>query len=252
MTQAQNAIAAPTSRRNFIKSSAALAVTSVSTVALSKVGMARIVPEHPDRALFEAIAEWQGGHEEQERLWGICSQLDDLARETEPPMPSELFEALDMPGGEHLPDMEVGWHESSLRNFVDTGRVFQTSGEKLPKDGLRTDIWWDDIPQATRQRAGELLQVKLDYMEKLNAHWKEAKEAEDRFSDQVSKQSDRIMEIAGMSVCTGEGLAAKCQVFLDEPMFDDLTGEFGSEAGFIANALIADIRGAVERGTFTA
>ena len=234
-------------RRKVFSMSAALTVAGVSTVALAKAGAA-----HPDRALFEAIAEWQSGHEEQERLWGISTQLGDLASETEPPIPSELFEALEMPGEKRLPDMEGGWAESSLRKFVDTGQVLLTSREKLPKDGLRTELWWDDIPQPTRQRVGELLQVKLDYEQKLAAHRGKTKEAEGRFSDQVSKRWDQLMEIAGMSVYTGEGLAAKCQALLDEPMFDDMTGKLGSEEGFIASCLIADIREAVERGAFTA
>ncbi|HUQ36663.1 MAG TPA: twin-arginine translocation signal domain-containing protein [Aestuariivirga sp.] len=80
MEKANNFITASPSRRNFIKSSAAaLAVASVSTVALAKAGM-----DHPDRALFEAIAEWRGGLEEQERLWDISVQLGDLESETEP------------------------------------------------------------------------------------------------------------------------------------------------------------------------
>lgn len=239
-------------RRKMFAVSAALAVASVSTVALAKAGMGRADPEHPDRALFEAIAEWQRGHVEQERLSDIHSQLEDLAGETEPPMPSELFEALEMPSGKRLPtDMAFGWPESSLRNYAECGQVLQSSNEKLPNDGLRTELWWDDISQATRQRAGELLQVKLAHIEKVDAHWEKAEEAEDHFADQVSKQSDKMMEIAGMSVCTGEGLAAKCQMLLAEPMFDDMTGDMGSEEGFIAKCLIADIQEAVDRGTFT-
>jgi hypothetical protein len=247
MAQAQKNIPALTSRRNFIKSSAALAVAGVSNVTLAKAGMA-----HPDRALFEAIAEWQGGHEEQERLSGILSQLEDLAGETEPPMPSELFEALEIPGEKRLPDMSVGWTESSLRDFVERGQLLRSSMEKLPNDAMRTDLWWDDISPATRQRAAELLQVKLDHTAKLDAHWEKAQEAEGRFSDQALKQSDKMMEIAGMSVCTGEGLAAKCQMLLAEPVFCDMAGDLGSEAGFIAKSLIADIREAVDRGAFTA
>lgn len=249
MEKAINSITASPSRRNFIKSSAAaLAVASVSTVALAKAGM-----DHPDRALFEAIAEWKGGREEQERLSGIHDQLEDLAGETEPPVPSELFEALEMPGKPRLPyNMEVGWEEDSLRGFINDGRLLQGSTEKLPNDAMRTDLWWDDIPQATRQRAAELLQVKLNHTEKLNAHWKEAKEAEGRWSAQLDKRWNKFMKIAGMSVCTGEGLAAKCQMLLAEPMFDDMIGDMGSEEGFIASCLIADIREAVERGAFTA
>ena len=237
-------------RRKMFSASAALAVAGVSTVALAKAGMAA-VSGHPDRALFEAIAEWRVGHEEQERLCDIQCRLEDLAGETEPPIPSELFEALDMPDEKRLPDMSLGWLESSLRNFVESGQVLLGSTEKLP-NSIRTDMWWDDISPATRQRAAELLQVRLDYTEKQNAHWKEAEEAEVRFSDQVSKQSDRMIEIVEMSVYTGEGLAAKCQMLLAEPMFADMTGKFGSEAGFIAKSLIADIQEAVNRGAFTA
>ena len=248
MAKAINSITASPSRRNFIKSSAAaLAVASVSTVALAKAGM-----DHPDRALFEAIAEWKDGREEQERLSDIHSQLEDLAGETEPPMPSELFEALEMPGEKRLPDMAVGWGESSLRNYVEDGRLLQASTEKLPNDAMRTNLWWDDISPATRQRAAELLQVRLDHTEKVNAHWEKAQEAEGRWSAQLDKRWGRFMEIAGMSVCTGEGLAAKCQMLLDEPMFDDMTGDLGSEEGFIAKCLIADIQEAVERRAFTA
>jgi hypothetical protein len=250
MEKAQNSIAALTSRRNFIKSGAAvIAALAVPAPANAKAGMARAAPEHPDRALFEAIAEWQGGHEEQERLSGIDSQLTDLAGETEPAMPSELFEALEMPNEKLLPgDMSVGWDEADLRAFVERGTHLRLSTEKLPNDALRTDLWWDDISQTTRQRARELLQVKLEHIEKVNAHWEKAREAEDRFSNQVQKQSDRMMAIAGMSVCTGEGLAAKCQMLLDEPMF----GDYDGEAGFIANSLIADIRELVECGAFPA
>ena len=243
MEKAINSITASPSRRNFIKSSAAaLAVASVSTVALAKAGM-----DHPDRALFEAIAEWRGGHEEQERLWDISVQLGDLASETDPPIPRELFEALEMPGEKRPPNMEVGWEESSLRNLVESGQVLLGTTEKLP-NAVRTNLWWDDISPATRQRGGELLQVRLDYTEKKNAHWEKSKEAVCRFGDQVSKRWDQLMAIAGMSVYTGEGLAAKCQAFLDEAMFDDLD----DEAAFIAKTLIADIREAVERGAFTA
>ncbi|HUQ36664.1 MAG TPA: hypothetical protein VM144_09850 [Aestuariivirga sp.] len=149
-------------------------------------------------------------------------------------------------------DMEGGWPESSLRSFVERGQMLRSSTEKLPKDGLRTDMWYDEIPQATRQRAGELLQVRLDYEQKRAAHWEKSKEAEDRFGDQVSKRWNRLMAIAGMSVYTGEGLLAKCQMLLDEPIFDDMTGDMGSEEGFFASCLIADIREAVERGAFTA
>lgn len=219
-----------------------VALAGVSNVALAKAGTA-----HPDRALFEAIAEWQSGHEEQERLWGFYSQLEDLAGESEPPIPSELFEVLEMPGENRLPDMSLGWLESSLRDFVECGRLLQSFMEKLPNDAMRTDFWWDDISQATRQRAAELLQVKLDHIEKMDAHWEKAEEAEGRFADQVSKQSDKMMAIAGMSVCTGEGLAAKCQMLLAEPMFGDMV----SEAGFIAKSLIADIQEAVDRGVLS-
>ena len=35
-------------------------------------------------------------------------------------------------------------------------------------------------------------------------------------------------------------------------MFDDMTGDMGSEEGFIAKCLIADIQEAVARGAYTA
>jgi hypothetical protein len=245
MVQAKNPIAALTSRRNFIASGAALAVASVSTVALAKAGIARPAPEHADRALLEAIAEWQRGHVEQERLSDIHSQLEDLAGETEPTIPSELFEALEMPSGKRLPtDRAVGWPEPSLRDFAERGQLLQSSMDKLPNGAMRTDFWWDDISQATRQRAAELLQIRLAHTERVEAHWEKAKEAEDRFADQVSKQSDKMLQIVEMPACTGEGLAAKCQLLLAEPMFDDFSGE----AGFIAKSLVADIQEAVNSG----
>jgi hypothetical protein len=113
-------------------------------------------------------------------------------------------------------------------------------------------MWWADISPATRQRAGELLQVRLDHVEKMEAHWEKAEEAQDRFDNQVSKQFDKVMEIAEMPAQTVEGLAAKCQMLLDEPMVGDLIGDNGGEAGFIAKSLIADIQEAVARGAFTA
>jgi hypothetical protein len=227
-------------RRKMFTASAAMAIAGISTAALAQSASGQ-----PDRALFEAIAKWQRGYVEQERIGDIQSHLEDLAGETEPSMPSELLEALDMPDGKHYPtDMSRGWEEVSLRNYAETGQVLQTSGKKLPNDGLRTDLWWSDISPSTRQRAAELLAIRLGYDEKIKAHWAEAEEAGERFDDIVSQQFDLMMEIVGMPVSTVEGLAAKCQMLLDDPMLSD----HKSEVSFVAQSLIADIRGAVSSG----
>jgi hypothetical protein len=225
------------SRRSAMKQlAAAVAATGIGS-------LPAIARDHPDQALFVAIAEWHHGQEEQQRIDKVHSQIEKLATETEPAVPRELFEALNMPDGNRLPsDEQRGWDAGSLQGYAETGQSFQGKSKTLPNGVHRSEVWWQDISSSTRMRAVELLEIRVAYDALVEKHWEEAEDWQDRYGDQVSVQFDKMMEIAQMPVLTGDGLLAKCQLLLSEPIFCDMFGDMGDECGIITKALIVDIQ----------
>jgi hypothetical protein len=225
------------SRRSAMKQIAA-AVAATRIVSLPAIALG-----HPDQALFVAIAEWHQGHEEQQRIDKVHSQVEKLATETEPAVPEELFEALDMPDGKRWPtDMIRGWDAGSLQGYADSGQSFQGKSKTPPNGVHRSELWWENISPSARTRAKELLKIRTAYDQEYEKHWDNAEEWQYQFDEQVSVQFDKMMEIAQMPVFTAQGLLAKCQLLLSDPMFGDMTGNLGSECGNIAKSLIIDIQ----------
>ncbi|MEO6607830.1 MAG: hypothetical protein ABIN69_05115 [Aestuariivirga sp.] len=219
--------------KNLSRRHALTGALAIAAAALPALARAAVSDE--DTALFNVIRQWQTGKALEISFGAEHTAMERLAKVNQPPVPSELMQAIELPSGLEKPSDARGWTVKELERFAEL-----TSEGKFTR--IDTDRGYDlrftevPVPEAVRTKAQELLAVKKRYDASYDAVWKEAEAGQERFDQIVSHNTDLILQLADTPANTLEGLLAKCHVCNTEHLF-----EWHCSFNEVAQSLVKDI-----------
>ena len=200
------------SRRHALAGAAAIAAAALPTIAQA------IVP-NDDGALFDLITRWKEGKRLEQLAGNELSLQERIAEANMPTLPAALLQPLPLPTGSIEPNNKnIGWQQHELESFA---REFKSY--KVTKDDLAggVKIFVADIPMKrdVRNLAAELLPLCKQHADAQELARKGADEAQERFDEVVSANTDLIQNMADTPANTLQGLLAKCHVCQTENLF---------------------------------
>ncbi len=223
MEKAKTAIAAPTSRRNFVKSSVALALAGLAPVAMSKASAA--VPS----VSSGFAAKCQRYRELKTALDSLYEKNDiRLKRLERPELPGALLGPLEIPGFGMRPPDETkhgtslqGWSASELERLATQGKweVFvkedKKDGSVTVKSGFRA------VSRATKKRATELLTVRVAYDAEIKKWFAKVHKIENSTRGPMKKMDNALLEAMEHRVTHIGELFQKVQLAQEADLFAD-------------------------------
>ena len=143
--------------------------------------------------------------------------IKDLERQS-PDLPQPLLEPLDLPHDGLRHPGEDGWSENILKT-INQGRwsVFE-----LPNDenGLIVRETRHPVTDATRQRAGELLQHRQEYERARKAWWSQVSAIEKTFQMPLDAMDDIAFEALAHPIRTMAEMVKKIEIGEEINLFD--------------------------------
>ena len=227
MEKAQNSITAPTSRRNFIKSGAAvIAALTVPAIAHTAPNLPMAVAKKSGAAVPSLTGEFAAKRQTFRDLKIALNNLYEandikLERLVHPELPAALLKPLEIPGnGKKAPD-ENGWSSSELERLASSGKweVFVKEDKKNRSITIRSGF--RSVHQATKKRAAELLPVRVAYDAAVKKRMSKVNRIENSTRGPMKKMDNALLEAMEHRVTHVGELFQKVQLVKEADLFPD-------------------------------